>query len=94
MIVIKFVGHENILGIHFNTFEFTADAHLTKKGDCIIGVNSRFDFKGLGKKLKDSRPIRVKGRIIVSLNEQKYADKFESRPAEQHCLLLRLNGLL
>ena len=77
MIIIRFTGHENILGTHFNTFEFTADPFVTKKGDCIIGVNSKFDFSGLKDFLGESEVVKVKGKIIVSLNGQKYADEFE-----------------
>ena len=41
----KFIahGHHNLLGMHKNTFEFTKEDHLTKEGDCIIGVNADFD---------------------------------------------------
>jgi len=31
-------GHANILATHKATLEFTKDAHLSKKGDCIIAV--------------------------------------------------------
>jgi hypothetical protein len=31
-------GHENIQATHKTTLEFTKDAHLSKKGDCIIAV--------------------------------------------------------
>ena len=33
-------GHENILCTHNSTIEITKDKSLTKKGDCIIGVNA------------------------------------------------------
>lgn len=33
-------GHQNVLSTHKSTFEFTKEAHLSKKGDCIIGVRS------------------------------------------------------
>ena len=32
------LGHENILATHKVTIEFTKDAHLSRKGDCIIAV--------------------------------------------------------
>ena len=36
--VVSGFGHENILATHKTTVEFTKDAHLSKKGDCIIAV--------------------------------------------------------
>lgn len=54
-------GHENLLGTHRNTLEFTKDTTLTKRGDCIIGVNSDFSLEEL-KKLKG----KIKVKISVS----------------------------
>ena len=44
-------GHKNITANHKTTLEFTKENSVTKKGDCIIGVNS--DFKNLGRIIKD-----------------------------------------
>jgi hypothetical protein len=33
-------GHPNILATHPTTFELTKDKALTRRGDCIIGVNA------------------------------------------------------
>jgi len=38
--VIDAYGHENILATHKTTFEITKEAHLTKRGDCIIAVRA------------------------------------------------------
>lgn len=38
-------GHKNILAKHKSTLEFTKEDFLTKKGDCIIGINANIDFK-------------------------------------------------
>ncbi|MBU0761546.1 MAG: DUF371 domain-containing protein, partial [Candidatus Altiarchaeota archaeon] len=32
------MGHVNVLCLHEKTLEFTAEDHLTKKGDCIFAV--------------------------------------------------------
>lgn len=40
-------GHENILSLHDKTLEFTKDTYLTKKGDCILGINADFDYNKL-----------------------------------------------
>ena len=42
-------GHQNILGTHKTTLEFTKDKEVSLIGDCIIGVNADFDLD----KLKD-----------------------------------------
>jgi len=33
-------GHPFVLGTHPTTFEVTREAHLTKKGNCIIGISA------------------------------------------------------
>jgi len=33
-------GHENVLSTHETTFEITKEAHVTKRGDCIIAVKA------------------------------------------------------
>lgn len=45
-------GHENVLSKHKMTFEVTKDAHLTKKGDCIIGVNADKGLADFSEKFK------------------------------------------
>lgn len=52
MINFKAKGHQNILGKHRNTIEFTKDQNLTLQGDCIIGVNSDFNFNQIKEVLK------------------------------------------
>ncbi|MBS3121312.1 DUF371 domain-containing protein [Candidatus Woesearchaeota archaeon] len=54
----KAKGHENLLGTHRNTLEFTKDTNLTKRGDCIIGVDSDFSLEEL-KKLKGKIKIDI-----------------------------------
>lgn len=53
-------GHENLLGTHRNTLEFTKDTNLTKRGDCIIGVNTDFSLEELKK-------LHGKIKIILSV---------------------------
>ncbi|MHA2394587.1 MAG: DUF371 domain-containing protein [Promethearchaeota archaeon] len=46
-------GHENILCTHKTTIEITKDARMTKKGDCILGINASkacYDLSPLIKK--------------------------------------------
>ena len=37
---IQFHGHPNILGTHGNTIEVTKVAEISKRADCIVGVNA------------------------------------------------------
>jgi len=59
-------GHPNITAKHKTTLEFTKDKELTKRGDCIIGVNSDFDFKKLKDFIKDKKDKRIK--ITIKTN--------------------------
>lgn len=62
----KFItyGHENILLTQRNTIEFTKDKDLTLQGDCIVGVNSDFDFIFLRKFLDGCKEKGVKQLVI------------------------------
>ncbi len=53
-------GHENILGTHKTTIEFTKDKELSLKGNCIIGVKADFNLNQLKKFIKD---INEKGSL-------------------------------
>ncbi|MHA1253682.1 MAG: DUF371 domain-containing protein [Candidatus Helarchaeota archaeon] len=45
-------GHKNILAKHKTTIEFTKDSHLTKRGDCIIGIASEKGLADFGDEFK------------------------------------------
>ncbi len=54
-------GHENLIGAHKNTIEFTKDEHLTKDGDCIIGTRSDFELSKIKEFIKENlgKPIEL-----------------------------------
>lgn len=52
-------GHENLLGTHKTTLEFTKDKHLTLNGDCIIGVNANFSYEDLISLVKSKNRIKI-----------------------------------
>ncbi len=58
-------GHENVLSGHGTTIEITKDAHLTKRGDCIIGVASDKGLIDLSSKFK-ANAARKNARIAVT----------------------------
>jgi hypothetical protein len=45
-------GHPNIKASHKTTLELTTDTHVTKKGDCIIGVSSTHGLNDLSDEIK------------------------------------------
>jgi uncharacterized protein len=59
MISFNFFGHPNILSTHRNTIEFTRDNELSKKGDCILGVNSDFKHEDLMKLIHSSSNLKM-----------------------------------
>ena len=60
MISFNAYGHENVKATHKNTIEFTKEKELTPQGDCILGVNSDFDFKKIAEFIKGKSKISVK----------------------------------
>ncbi len=53
-------GHENVLSHHRNTVEFTHENYLTKRGDCILGINADYS---LDKIKKDWKKITIHMKI-------------------------------
>ena len=56
-------GHENILCTHSTTIEITKEKSVTKKGNCIIGINASkacFDLnRNVENKIKDGNKIKI-----------------------------------
>lgn len=61
-------GHENILARHKSTLEFTKDREISKRADCIIGVNSDFDIKLLKRFLRGKKSIRA----VLKIGNEKF----------------------
>lgn len=60
-------GHENVLSTHKTTIELTKAKKLTKKGNCIIGINATkacFDLDfNLKEKINNGKKIKVTLKI-------------------------------
>ena len=55
-------GHANIVAEHPVSIEFTRDADVTERGDCIVGVAADFDSEDLGR-LLEFRKLGVTLRV-------------------------------
>jgi len=79
-------GHENLLSEHRNTIEFTKDKNLTKKGDCIVGVNSNFKISEIKELLKFG-----KAEAVIKAGKYKDSFTFEVNPNfnDKHELVFR-----
>ena len=62
-------GHENILSTHRTTIEITKDKNLTKKGDCIIGVNASKGCIDLTKEFKTQIKNGTKFKVILKAKD-------------------------
>jgi len=65
---IIYYGHPNVLGLHPRAIEITKDSYLTKRGDCIIGINSNKACSDIDPKLKkliQDDEIKIKFEFIV-----------------------------
>jgi hypothetical protein len=60
-------GHENVLCRHNSTIEITKDKNLTKKGDCIIGVNASKACNDLSLKMKNHINSGKKFKVILKV---------------------------
>src|SRR5579875_307282 len=70
---IIFWGHKNILGHHRNSIEVTREKEITKRADCIIGVNASKACSDLNPALKDH--IRKGGfmKFEIDVNGECYS---------------------
>jgi len=62
-------GHENILCTHNSTIEITKDKSLTKKGDCIIGVNASKACNDLTLEIKGQIKSGKKFKVILKVDD-------------------------
>ncbi|MBD3203979.1 DUF371 domain-containing protein [Candidatus Woesearchaeota archaeon] len=85
-------GHPNIQSIHKNTVEFTKDDYVTKRGDCILGINADFSLKKLTKLAKRTNKVKV----IISIDN--FSDFFTAQTNpdfdDSHELVIRKSSFL
>lgn len=67
-------SHANVMGSHKTTIEITKDNYITKKGDCIVGINSSKGCIDLSPELKKSLKRGKKIKVILEVDN--YQDHF------------------
>jgi hypothetical protein len=66
---IEAFGHENILSTHKTTIEITKFNALTKKGNCIVGINATKACYDLNSKLKDKIVSGIKIKVTLEVDD-------------------------
>ena len=85
-------GHENILGTHRTTLEFTKDPDVTKKGDCIIGVRADFDYIKLREFVKKNSGKMIRAEIIVEDLKDEFSFFLNSCFSDKNEIVIRKTG--
>ncbi len=65
MISFHAYGHPNITATHETTIEVTKDTHLTKRGDCIIGVSATKGLRDLKNFLEENKKQEIVVTFVV-----------------------------
>lgn len=71
---IDIYGHENILCTHTTTIEITKDRHLTKEGNCILGIRASKACYDLNSDLK--KKLQKRNKMKISINVDDLTDSF------------------
>ncbi|TFG04128.1 MAG: DUF371 domain-containing protein [Promethearchaeota archaeon] len=62
-------GHHNVLCTHKSTIEITKKNYLSKRGDCILGVNASKSCKELNLELKKIIRKEKKIKVIIKIGD-------------------------
>ena len=74
-------GHKNILATHKTTFEVTKEATLTKRGDCILAVESTVAAADLPPEFKEAaRKEGARITVTIEAGEHKETVKAKGSP--------------
>ncbi len=69
-------GHPSILADHATTFEITKEPSLTRRGDCVIGVNASKSPRDLSSEFR-SLCRHAESKIMVELEAGEIAESIE-----------------
>jgi hypothetical protein len=75
--------------MHKNSLEFTKDSHLTRNGDCIVGINATFDKDEIVSFIKNKEKITIDFFL-----RDKLLDTLECTPnpnfSDEHEIVIRI----
>ncbi|MFX1277440.1 MAG: DUF371 domain-containing protein [Promethearchaeota archaeon] len=74
-------GHNNISCTHGTTIELTKDKHLSRKGNCILGINASKSCYDLNTNLKQA--IFNGNKLKVTLKVDNFIDNFDGYGSKQ-----------
>jgi len=81
---ISFRGHPQVRSLHRTTIEVTTEAHLTERGDCIVGVAAERGCAGLSDGLKSAlRSAGARVKIRISAGGESFEFEAEGDPGLQ-----------
>ncbi len=91
---IAFHGHPMVLALHPTTIEITTESHLTRRGDCIVGVAAEKGCAGLSAEMKQALAksnAKVSIRIVVDDQSFELAGRGDPRLTltHQHDIVIR-----
>ena len=67
-------GHQNVLSTHKTTLEFTSDVELTRRGTCILGLESPIGCSQL--KASTKQKLREDNKFLIRINSEGFSDEF------------------
>lgn len=82
-------GHKNVLSTHKNTIEFTHDNHLTKKGDCILGIDANYSLDNI-KEANFAGKIKI--RITIDNLSDEIIAEYNPLFADSHEMVIRISN--
>jgi uncharacterized protein len=85
-------GHKNILATHQKTLEFTKDRDLSKRGDCIVGVNADFELDKIKEIALKNETIRI--TILTDGLKEEIISKVNRDFDSEHEIVLRKSEFL
>ena len=73
-------GHPNVLANHPTTFEITKEPNLSRRGDCVIGVNATKSLRELSNEFRELCQHN-ESRILVELEAAGIVESIEGHGA-------------
>jgi len=91
---VAFRGHPLVLALHPTTIEITTEGHLTRKGDCIVGVSAEKGCAGLSEEVKRALANSESSVVIrISVGGESFELKASGDPrltlAHPHDMVIR-----